>query len=353
MRAAVWHGYKDLRIEEVPVPVPGPGQVRITVDWAGICGTDRHEYEGPNFIPVERPHRLTGRVAPLTLGHEFSGRISALGEGVTGWKPGDRVTANGTLACGKCEACRAGRYNVCQKLGFLGVSTDGAFADEVVVSADRLFAIPEGVSQRDAVLCEPLACGIHATNLLGDLTGKDVVVLGPGIIGLSAFFGAKFAGASRILVTGVGDYRRALIEAHGGVYVDTARQDAAEAVERWTEGRLTDVVYECIGLEPTLDQAVRMTKPGGRIMVMGVFGKKPAVDMNTLQEAERAILTSQAHVDEIATALERLRTGGIDAAELITREVTLDTLVADGFEHLIAHAPEHIKVLIRINGSGD
>ena len=350
MRAAVWHGHKDLRIEEVSVPVPAPGQVRITVDWAGICGTDRHEYEGPNFIPVERPHRLTGRTAPLTLGHEFTGRISALGEGVTGWKVGDRVTANGTLSCGQCEACRAGRYNICQKLGFLGVGTDGAFADEVVVSAQRLFAIPEGLSQRDATLCEPLACGIHATNLLGDLTGKDVVVLGPGIIGLSAFFAAKAAGARRILVTGVGDYRRDLIERHGGAYIDTGKQDAMEAVEAWSEGCLADVVYECIGLQATLDQAIRMTKPGGRIMVMGVFGKKPVVDLNTLQEAERVIMTSQAHVDEIATALERLHSGEIDASELITREVTLDTLVEDGFEHLIAHGPEHIKVLIRING---
>ena len=349
MRAAVWHGYKDIRIEEVPIPVPGSGQVRITVDWAGICGTDRHEYEGPNFIPVQYPHRLTGRTAPLTLGHEFSGRISALGEGVTGWKVGDRVTANGTLSCGQCEACRSGRYNVCQKLGFLGVSTDGAFADEVVVSAERLFAIPAGVSQRDAVLSEPLACGIHASNLLGDLTGKDVVVLGPGIIGLSAFFAAKSAGARRILVIGVGDYRKALIEKHGGSYVDTAEADAVEAVRRWTEDRLTDVVYECIGLQSTLDQAIRMTKPGGRIMVMGVFGKKPVVDLNTLQEAERVILTSQAHVDEIATALERLRAGEIDASELITRQVTLETLVQDGFEHLIAHGPEHIKVLIQIN----
>lgn len=349
MRAAVWHGYKDIRIEEVPVPIPGPGQVRIKVDWAGICGTDRHEYEGPNFIPTAKPHRLTGRVAPLTLGHEFSGKISALGDGVTGWKVGDRVTANGTLSCGECEACRAGRYNVCRRLGFLGVSTDGAFADEVVVSAARLFPIPEGVSQRDAVLCEPLACGIHATNLLGDISGRDVVVLGPGIIGLSAFFAAKAAGAGRVLVTGVGDHRRELVERHGGAYIDTAGIDPVQAVEAWSDGRLADVVYECVGLQATLDQAIRMTKPGGKIMVMGVFGKKPVVDMNTLQEAERAIFTSQAHVDEIATALKRLAAGQIDASELITRTVTLDTLVADGFEHLIAHGPEHIKVLIHIN----
>ncbi len=351
MRSAVWHGYKDVRIEEVPVPVPGPGQVRISVDWAGICGTDRHEYEGPNFIPLKKPHRLTGRTAPLTLGHEFTGRISALGEGVTGWRVGDRVTANGTLCCGQCEACRSGRYNICQKLGFLGVSTDGAFADEVVVEAARLFPIPEGLSQRDAVLCEPLACGIHATNLLGDVAGKDVVVLGPGIIGLSAFFGAKMAGAGRILVSGIGDYRKAFIESQGGIYVDASREDPVEAVSRMTDGRLADVVYECIGAEATLDQAIRMSKPGGKLMIMGVFGRKPTIDMNTLQEAERVIMTSQAHVDEIATALRYLADGRIPAAPLITREVTLDTLVRDGFEHLIAHGPEHIKVVIRIGGN--
>ncbi|MBQ8971909.1 MAG: alcohol dehydrogenase catalytic domain-containing protein, partial [Clostridia bacterium] len=255
MRAAVWHGYKDVRIEEVPVPEPAYGQVRIQVAWAGICGTDRHEYEGPNFIPTTKPHRLTGRTAPLTLGHEFTGTISALGAGVTGWKIGDRVTANGTLACGKCEACRSGRYNICQKLGFLGVSTDGAFADEVVVEADRLFAIPQGVALREATLCEPLACGIHATNLLGDIAGKDVVILGPGIIGLSAFFGARSAGAGRLLVTGVGEHRRELIERCGGVYIDAAKRDAVEAIEEWTNGKLADVVYECIGNPFTLDQA--------------------------------------------------------------------------------------------------
>lgn len=348
MRAAVWHGHKDVRIEEVKQPVPGKGQVKIAVDWAGICGTDRHEYEGPNFIPVEKPHRLTGRTAPLTIGHEFSGRIVELGEGVEGWQVGDRVTANGSLTCGECEACRSGRYNICQRLGFLGVGEDGAFADYVVVEAAKLFKIPDQVTQREAAVAEPLACGIHATRLMGDISGQDVVVIGPGIIGLSAFFGAKYAGARRILVSGIGEYRKELIESYGGTYIDSSKQDLVEAVMEWSEGNLADVVYECIGIEPTLDQAVRISKPGGKIMVMGVFGKKPVIDMNTLQEAERVIYTSQAHVDEIAVALQYLAEGKIKADELITREVTLETLVEDGFEHLIAHAPEEIKVLIRI-----
>ena len=349
MRAAVWHGYKDVRIEEKEIPVPGPGQVLIRVDWAGICGTDRHEYEGPVFIPVERPHRLTGRVAPLTIGHEFSGRIVSVGDEVTGWKTGDAVTANGSLTCGKCEACRSGRYNICSRLGFLGVGDDGAFADYVVVDAEKLFTIPAGVSQREAAVAEPLACGIHATNLLGDIRGRDVVIIGPGIIGLSAFFGAKYAGAGRLLVAGIGDYRKELVEAYGGVYVDSSAEDLEEKIRTWTDGRMADVVYECIGAAATLDQAIRISKPGGKLMVMGVFGKKPVVDMNTVQEAERVIYTSQAHVNEIATALEYLRDGRIRAEELITREVTMDTLVEDGFEYLIRHGPEQIKVLIRVN----
>ena len=348
MKAAVWHGYKDIRIEEVKEPSPKPGQVKIKVDWAGICGTDRHEYEGPNFIPVKKPHRLTGRVAPLTIGHEFSGEIVELGEGVEGWNVGDKVTANGSLTCGVCEACRSGRYNICQKLGFLGVGDDGAFADYVVVEAAKLFAVPEGVSQRHAAVAEPLACGIHATNLLGDIKGKDVVVIGPGIIGLSAFFGAKYAGAGRILVSGIGDYRKELIEKYGGTYVDASKTDLESFVQQWSDGRLADVVYECIGAEQTLDQAIHISKPGAKQMIMGVFGKKPVIDMNTLQEAERVLYTSQAHVNEIATALEYMKEGKINADELITREVTLDTLVDDGFEYLIQHGPENIKVLIRI-----
>lgn len=350
MRAAVWHGHKDVRIEEKPVPVPKAGQVRIRVDWAGICGTDRHEYEGPNFIPVTKPHRLTGRVAPLIIGHEFSGRIDMLGEGVTGWSEGDCVTANGSLTCGECEACRSGRYNICKRLGFMGVGDDGAFADYVLADADKLFRIPEGLSQRDAAVCEPLACGIHATNLLGDIKGKDVVIIGPGIIGLGAFFGAKYAGAGRLLVAGIGDYRKELVEKYGGTYVDSSKVDLEEYVAEWTNGNLADIVYECIGIEKTLDQAIRVSKPGAKIMVMGVFGKKPVVDMNTLQEAERVIYTSQAHVNEIATALEYLAEGKIKADELISRVVTLDTLVEDGFEYLIKHGPENIKVLISISG---
>jgi (R,R)-butanediol dehydrogenase/meso-butanediol dehydrogenase/diacetyl reductase len=347
MKAAVWHGYKDIRISERPVPRAKPDHVVVKVAWAGICGTDRHEYLGPNFIPVTKPHRLTGKTAPLILGHEFTGTISEIGEGVTGWKTGDRVTANGTLSCGVCEPCRTGRYNICEKLGFVGVSRDGTFAEYVTVEASRLFRIPDGLSLRRAVLAEPLACGLHSTRLLGDITGKNVLIVGPGIIGLACFFAAKLAGAGNLVVAGIGDLRKELVEQNGGTYVDTETQDLKDAVvSRF--GALADICYECVGAQASLDSSLGMLKSGGALMVMGVYGKPPVFRMNDFQEGERRLFTSQAHTDEIALALDYLDRGLINGDALVTREVTLDTLVEQGFEELAQNNWKHIKILIRI-----
>ena len=349
MKAAVWHGYKDIRIEEVPAPKAKKGNVVIKVAYAGICGTDRHEYVGPNFIPVSKPHRLTGRTAPLIIGHEFTGSIVEVGEGVEGYAVGDRVTANGTLCDKTCPLCKKGRYNVCEKLGFLGVSTDGGFAEYVEVEAARLFPIPDTLSLREAGRAEPLSCGIHATKLMGGVKDADVVVIGPGIIGLGAFFAAKHDGARRILVAGVGDDRKALVEKYGGVYADIGKTQLVDEALSVFDGQKADVVYECVGVQSALDSAIDVLKPLGRLMEMGVFEKPPVIRMNDFQEGERSLYTSQANLDEIACALERLDTREIDPAELITREVTLDTLVSDGFEELLANGPKHIKIIIRID----
>lgn len=349
MKAAVWHGYKDVRIEEKEIPTAKKGYVTIKVDYAGICGTDRHEYVGPNFIPVKKPHRLTHKTAPLTLGHEFSGVITEVGEGVEGWHVGDRVTANGTLCCNECEMCKQGRYNVCEKLGFLGVGIDGAFAEYVTVEAARLFEIPANITQRQAVLAEPLACGIHSTKLLGDVNGKDVVIVGPGIIGLGCFFAAKLAGAKNLLVSGVGKDRKALVESYGGTYFDVLDGDFSAFTKEWSKGRMVDIAYECVGTQPTLDSAISVMKPGAKLMIMGVFEKPPVFPMNLFQEGERELYTSQAHIDEIGTALRYISEGKINAEELITKEVTLDTLVEAGFEELLKNGPKHIKIIIKID----
>ena len=185
MKAALYYGYRDLRVEEIPEPAVLPGTVKVKVAWAGICGTDRHEYNGPVWIPTQKPHRITGRQAPLVLGHELAGTIVELGAGVTGWQVGDRVTASGNIVCGQCRWCQSGRVNLCENLAFNGIGTDGAFAEFAVLPAYQLFRVPASVSLERAVLTEPLACGVHATHRIGDLQDKTVAIVGPGMIGIS------------------------------------------------------------------------------------------------------------------------------------------------------------------------
>jgi (R,R)-butanediol dehydrogenase / meso-butanediol dehydrogenase / diacetyl reductase len=350
MKAAVWYGYKDVRVMEVSEPSVNPGHVKVKVAWAGICGTDRHEYVGPNFIPVSRPHRLTGRTAPLIQGHEFTGVITELGEGVEDWKVGDRITASGNLVCGECEFCKSGRINICEKLGFNGVSTDGAFAEYIVIPKHQLFKIPDNVTLEEAVIAEPLACGAHATKLAGEsINGATVAIVGPGIIGISALLAAKLSGAERILMIGVGKNREELVKSLGAEYCDIKTEDPVEYVKKWTEGKMCNVVYECVGIESSLKTAINISRNSSKVMIMGVFEKEPSFPMNLFQEGERILLTSQAYVDEISTVLDNMSGGLIPVKELITAKIELDNIVKDGFEELLAYPDKHIKIAIKVS----
>lgn len=352
MKAAVWHGYKDIRIDEVMEPAVKPGHVKIKVGWAGICGTDRHEYTGPNFIPATKPHRLTGRLAPLTMGHEFSGIISEVGPGVENWKIGDRVTASGTLACGECAMCKSGHENICSKLGFLGISDDGAFAEYVLVDEKMLFKIPDNVGMQEAVLCEPLACGQHAVNLMGrDFTGKNVLVSGSGIIGLSSAIACIQANANLVIVSGVGTSKKQFVEEIGAHYVDVMNEDVIETVKNLTQGGMMDAAFECVGIVSSLNTVIQSTRPGSSVMVMGVFEKPPTFPMNDFQEGERVMYTSQAHLHEIGDCLEKLSQGKYPyISQMITGRADLEKIVDDGFEELNRNKDGHIKLLIRVAG---
>lgn len=349
MKAAVWRGHKDVVVMDAEEPQVTPGTVKIKVEWAGICGTDRHEYAGPVFLPVNTPHRLTGRRTPLILGHEYTGEIVEVAADVTGWKEGTRVCCSGTLCCGACSACLKNRSNVCEKLGFTGVSTDGAFAEYVVVPAYQLYEMPEGLDMRTTILAEPLACGQHAANLLGGVKGETVLINGSGIIGLSAFLACSIGGAKQVFVSGWGEEKRRFVEPWGGVYIDVSTE---EGRARLASCRV-DVAFECVGLESTLRSAVDALLPTGKLMVMGVFEKDPVFPMNFFQEGERTLYTSQAYLDEIGAVMRFMAEGRYpkDLASLITAEIALDDIVEKGFEELERNAAKHAKVAVRIGGA--
>jgi len=349
MKAARYYGYKDIRVEEIAVPEVPAGFVRVRVAWAGICGTDRHEYTGPVWVPINKPHRITGQMAPITLGHELSGVIVALGEGVTDWQVGDRVTASGNIYCGECEMCQSGRVNLCENLAFNGIGRDGAFAEYMVLPTYQLYRVPENVSLEQAVLAEPLACGWHATRALGDLKGKNVAVVGPGIIGLACVIAAKEAGAEQIMLVGLGRDNEEIARKVGATcYVDSREQNPVEEGRKLTGKPGFDVVYECVGVQPSLNTAMELLRKSGKLMVMGVFEKMPQFNMNIFQEGERTLYTSQAYADEIRDILKVMEKQTLPVEQLITARIPLERIVEDGFEELLRNPSKHVKIAVQI-----
>src|SRR5215217_5779371 len=185
MLALRWHGRGDVRLDEVEAPPPpGPGEVQLRPLWCGICGTDVEEYRsGPLFIPSGEPHPLTGRSAPITLGHEFSGEVVDVGPGVERFRPGDRVAADTLIFCGECYWCRRHQVTLCERLAALGLMADGGLAGLCNAPERMLLPVPEGVSDEAGALAETLAVAVRALRRGRFVDGESVAVVGAGAVG--------------------------------------------------------------------------------------------------------------------------------------------------------------------------
>lgn len=350
MKAARWYGREDVRVEEVPEPSPGKGQVKIKVEWCGICGTDLHEYEaGPIFIPTS-PHPLTGKTPPVTLGHEFSGTIVELGEGVSGWKEGDRVAADACIVCGKCYYCKNGMYNLCEKLGFNGLAADGGFAEYVIVPTYQLYKLDERMSFEEGALIEPISVGIHAVRK-GHLTeGDTVAIVGAGPIGLVTLQAVKAAGATKVYVLQRSEVRRNLAKKLGAdVVIDPTTEDAVSIIRELTNGVGVDIAFECVGLETTLSHAIEVTRKGGKVVVVGIFAGtfNGHIPYNDVVIGEKEVIGSIAYKGDFKYAIDLVADGRIKAKDLITKEISLGNIVEEGFEELCRpEGKRHVKILV-------
>ena len=349
MKAAVWYGKKDVRVEDVPEPpAPGPEEVKIKVHWCGICGSDLHEYlAGPIFIPVESPHPLTGKTAPLILGHEFSGEVVEAGESVTNVKVGDRVTADACQYCGTCFMCKQNRYSLCEKLAFTGLMADGAFAKYVNVPAYTLYKLLPEISYEAGALVEPIAVGVHAIRRGHVLVGDTVAIVGAGTIGLVTLQAARAAGASKVFSLEMARARKEFATKLGATaVVDPSKTDAVEEVRRLTGGLGVDVAIECVGGEKTAPLAIQLTRRGGKTVIVGIFEKPSELHFNELVFNEKEVIGSLAYYGEFATTIALLADGRLVAEPLITGKIKLDDIVEKGFEELVAHKESNIKILV-------
>ena len=350
MKAARFHGRGDVRVEDVPEPHPGPGQVQIAVEWCGICGTDLHEYlDGPIFAPTPAsPHPLTGGAVPITLGHEFSGVVAELGQGVTGFSEGDRVVVEPYDVCGECSACRDGRYNICRKLGFIGLDGEqGGFAERMVVDTRWVHRI-DGLTPEQGALVEPLAVGYHATKLSGLAPGGSAAVFGSGPIGLVTAAALRATGAGQVIVVEPAEARKAKAPGAGADHVlDPGEVDVPEAIRELTDGRGADVTFECAGVDEVLAAAVASTRPGGTCVNVSIWGHPATFDVNALVFSEIYLVGSLAYANRHEEVIELIRSGTVDVDQFITGRIGLEDIVERGFRELIDHKESNVKILVQ------
>jgi (R,R)-butanediol dehydrogenase / meso-butanediol dehydrogenase / diacetyl reductase len=334
MKACVVKSKGVLAIEEVPMPRPAAGEVLIKVHCCGICGSDiRLVADG--FLP-----------SGMIPGHEFSGTISEIGPGVSGWSLGERVTANPGLNCGKCDYCIRGDWHHCPGFKILGVIGDmqGAFAEYVKVGAGMLHRLPEVVTDEEAACVEPCAVSLRGVRRSEIKVGDVAVVFGAGAIGLFVLQIAKLAGARAVYVVEPAEKRRraaALLGADD--VIDPTQVNAVGEVLRLT-GMGADVAYVCTAAAQTLEEAVEAVKP--RSVVMEIGGGNTATIMPEIwMWKEVQVRGSYSYIDEFGLALELFRQRKITVDGLISGVVSLDR-APEAFQNLASPNAE-IKVLVR------
>ncbi len=347
MKAAVWHGKEDIRISDVSEPPVERDQVKIRVRWCGICGSDIHEYrEGPMLIP-KRPHPLTGKTAPVVLGHEFSGDVVEVGQEVKRVAAGDRVTINCLLYCGRCAYCRRGEYNMCLRLATVGLAWDGAFAEALVVPEYTVLKIPDEVTYEMGTFAEPLAVAVRAVKRSRLKFGDVVVVIGAGPIGLLVLQAAKAGGASKVFAVEPLEQRRTLAKQLGASEVfDPNQGDVGKEIADRTEGLRADVAFECVGSQSAFDTALRITGRRAMIVMVGMAIKPLEVPFLKLWGHEKEITTCTGYVDEYPTALALLADRRVLVEPMITGKIKLSEFVEKGLKEMIQHPEHHVKILV-------
>jgi len=342
MKALRWYGRKDLRYEDIPEPSPGRGQVKVKVNLAGICGTDLKEYtDGPGMIAVDK--------VPLTLGHEFAGTVVEVGEGVTNFKVGERVTGVGYWFCGECYYCKKSLYNLCINGGFTGLSVDGCMAEYVVVPSYAVYKLPDSVSDEVGTLVEPLAVALHAVRQGNVRPGDTVGIVGDGTIGLCTLLAGRAAGASEVYVVAKHRGRGEIALAMGAtVVINPNDGDPVKLIANLTGGLGVDISFECVGRPDTPQICVDLARRGGTTVIMGVFDKPSSVHFQSVMFNQKTIVGSPIYVDEAKTAIALLADKRIDPSRLITSKVPLKDAVEMGFEKLIHNKEHEVKILLQI-----
>lgn len=318
MRSIVYSEPENFTLQDVALRAPEPDEVVIEVELAGVCGTDLHLHHG-EFGPSY----------PLTPGHELVGRVVARGSAVETPAIGDRVVADNTVACGACSNCRRGRMAFCTSVTAHGVNAPGAFAESVILLAERCFVANE-LAPEVAVLAEPVACVIRGLDVLAAAPGSEVLVLGAGPTGLMmAQLVKKFAGARRVVVAAPSAHKLELARQHGAdltVQMNRADPGVAEAALRADAPDGYEIVIDATGAIPVLQQAIGLTRTGGTMMIYGMAGEQDEWPVKPYEIFRRELTLKGSFAQQFTfdRAVAALRSGAIDTTGILSHRFGLD-----------------------------
>lgn len=343
MRSIVIHKAKDLRVENTEIGQPASGEVLIRMAAGGICGSDLHYYNHGGFGAIRVKE-------PMILGHEVSGYIQSLGDGVTNLAIGDLVAVSPSRPCGDCQYCQKGQQNHCENMRFYGSAMpfphiQGAFREQLVANATQCIKA-DGLTPGEAAMAEPLAVCLHATRRAGELLGKKVLITGSGPIGTLSVLAARAAGAAEIVVTDLEDSALEFASKVGAdKTINMLKQN--ELLESYQQGKgYFDVLYECSGAAPALSAGIATMRPRGIVMQLGLGGDM-VVPMQALTAKELDLRGSFRFHEEFETAIRLMQQGQIDVKPLISHTVDIDDAVK-GFE-IAGDRSQAMKAQIRFS----
>ncbi|MHC5354795.1 2,3-butanediol dehydrogenase [Myroides sp. LJL115] len=349
MKAARWHGIKDIRVEQVSIPKAGENQVKIAVKFAGICGSDLHEYNhGPQLIPWDTPYPLNNHKGVTTLGHEFSGVVEEVGSNVKHLKKGDRVVVEPIFRNPDSPFVERGEYNLGEYLGFVGLTSDGGFANFAIVEDYMVHKMPENMSFEQGALVEPAAVAVYAVSQSNLQLGQSVLVSGAGPIGLLAAQAAIARGASQVIVTDVAQKRLDKATQIGATTVLNALDpELDKKIKSLTDGLGVDVFLDCAGVQASFDQGIKALRNGGCAVLVALFGKPVQMDALDLVLREITIKGVIAYRNNFPETMALISSGRMAVEKLVTSKINLDHIVDKGFEVLVSN-PTQVKILVEI-----
>ncbi len=320
MKAAVFYGKHDIRIEELPVPVPKEDEVLIKVEACGICGTDVHIFNGDEGAAQTPPGTV--------LGHEFAGEVAAVGEKVTDIQTGDRVCVDPNKLCNECYYCKSGIGHFCEHITGIGTTVNGGFAEYCCVPRSQVYPISSRTEYTKAAMAEPVACCLHGIDLCDISCGDTVLVIGGGMIGLIMLQLAKLRGAAKvILLEPIGEKRR-LAEALGAdLCIDPAAGDVNQVLLHHGVHRIA-VVIECVGRTETVAQAISLAGRKSTVMLFGLTRPEDTVAVRPFELFKKEITIKASYINPYTQqrAIDLIDSGRIDVSSMVYQMAPLEKL---------------------------